>query len=344
MQRGHDESRQRLRRIDMLVLVMLAVISVSGCATRITSPGADVAAGVYENVAFEFLHWDEGLEIMIWHDVLGDSASHATSDSAAYTLDGYAESPDGRRFEWDVQTDDGQTAEFQLTGRTYDLTDGRLFVVTMENRTASVTQLQRDLSDIQPDASSCIAFAQDEPILTEFIREHNETNRPTATPSSETVPPPDAWATYTNSAHRFALRHPPDWETQPDDFGEARGTLGDRVVFSVSADSPYWMGCLLEGLGDCPVMEQVEIARTGDPPRNAIKIRGYIGAIGGRIPQQYITYVLRDQGIYYVFTLYAVGLDAATSDVTTIAPLDAADVATFEQLLGTLTFQIGPAG
>jgi hypothetical protein len=91
-------------------------------------------------------------------------------------------------------------------------------------------------------------------------------------------------------------------------------------------------------------MEQVEFARTGNPPRNAIRIRGYIGAIGGRIPQQYVTYVLRDRGTYYVFTLYAVGLDAITGELSTIAPLDAADVTAFEQLLGTLTFQIGPGG
>jgi hypothetical protein len=295
-------------------------------------------------VAFEYLHWDEGLAIMIWHDVLGDSASHATSNSAVYTLDGYAESPDGERFEWHVQTDAVQTAEFRLAGRTYDLADGRLFVVTMENGTASVTQLQRDLSGVQPNASSCIAFAKDDSLLAEFLRAHNEVPLPAATPSSETLPPPDAWATYTNSAHRFALRHPPEWEAPPANSGEARGTLGENVVFSVSADSPYWMGCLLEGLGDCPVMEQVEFARTSDPPRNAIRIRGYIGAIGGRTPQQYVTYVLRERGMYYVFALYAVGLDATTGDVSAIAPLDESDVTTFEQMLGTLTFQPGPGG
>ncbi len=341
MQRGHDGSRQRLRRIDMLVLVMLAVISVSGCAPRAIPPSADIAAGVYENVAFEFMHWDEGLAIMIWHNVLGDSGSVSNSNSSGYELAGYAEAQDGERFEWDVQTDDGKTAKFQLAGRSYALSDGQLFIVTMEDGTADVTQLQRDLSDVQPNASSCIAFAKDEPLLAEFIRAHNEAPRP---PSSKTDPPPDAWATYTNRAHGFALRHPPEWETPPNDVSESRGTLGKNIVFSVSADSPYWMGCLLEGLGDCPVMEQVKFARTGDPPRTAISIQGYIGAIGGRIPQQYLTYVLRDHGTYYVFTLYAVGLDAATGDASTIAPLNATDVTTFEQMLGTLTFQIGPGG
>jgi hypothetical protein len=47
-------------------LLLLAAI-FSGCAPRSTPPGADLAVGQVEQESYVFLHWKEGLRLMIWH-------------------------------------------------------------------------------------------------------------------------------------------------------------------------------------------------------------------------------------------------------------------------------------
>jgi len=187
-----------------------------------------------------------------------------------------------------------------------------------------------------------VAFAQSDPDLARFI-----SGVPASTsmsPPSNPPAPSEAWVTYTNGAHRFSLRHPPGLDVPPADFSEPRGFIGDRIVFSVAEREPYWLGCLLEGLGDCPVMEQSEFTRVGAPSRTAIRISEFIGSVGGRVPQQYVTYLMKDGGLYYTFTLYALGLDSEAECVDVTWPLDEADIVAFERMMETLTFRVGSGG
>ena len=55
-------------------------------------------------------------------------------------------------------------------------------------------------------------------------------------------------------------------------------------------------------------------------------------------------YLVRDSGMYYAFTLYAVGLDSKAESVDVVWPLDEADVVTFERMMETLSFRVGPGG
>jgi hypothetical protein len=183
------------------LLATLFVAIVSACAPRATPPGADVAAGVVGQAGYEFLHWEEGPAIMIWHDFLGHSGSCSTSGSPGFTVDpihklqGYAESWDGHRFDWEVETNDGKTAQFWLDGTPYDLSNGTLFIVTMKNEGADVTQLDRDLSRIEPNHTSCVAFAQSDPDLARFVGDVPTT--PVTSPTSAPEPTPPSTATPT---------------------------------------------------------------------------------------------------------------------------------------------------
>jgi hypothetical protein len=108
---------------------------------------------------------------MIWHDFVGTSAvistdeRELTPDNALYSVRGYAESRQGRRFDWEVRTRDGETAEFWIDGKRYDLADGSLFLITGGTYGTEVTQLARDLSDVRPNFESCVTFASDDPDL-----------------------------------------------------------------------------------------------------------------------------------------------------------------------------------
>jgi hypothetical protein len=150
----------------LVLRACLAIAGLAGCAPRITAPAADVAAGAIEGTGYRFLRWKEGLAIMIWYDFRGDSGSSSTSNGgglgapSTYTIHGYAESEDGGRFEWEVETSDGETARFRLDGESYDLSEGTLFIVRMEHGRADVIQLERDLSGVEPNHASIVAFAR----------------------------------------------------------------------------------------------------------------------------------------------------------------------------------------
>lgn len=182
--------------LKILYPALLFVMVFSGCASMTSPPAADVAAGgVYEQTSFEFLRWQEGLAIMIWYDFAGESGTFSTSEKTSFTaapyfkLQGYAESQDGDRFDWEVQTSDGQTAQFWLDGKPYNLSDGGLFLVRMKDGEAEVTQLDRDLSGVQSTYDSCLAFAKNDPDLARFIATGTATRvaPPTSAPGQTTT-------------------------------------------------------------------------------------------------------------------------------------------------------------
>ncbi|MDY6877101.1 MAG: hypothetical protein SWK90_12995 [Chloroflexota bacterium] len=181
------------------------------------------------------------------------------------------------------------------------------------------------LGDIEG-SSAVLATTADLPTY-DFARTPGVSGMPTTT---------DTWVTYTNNIHHFSLQHPPEFDVSTGDPGDPRGFIGDKIVFSVGESNPYWVGCLSEALGDCPVMEVVETTLIAE--QEATRIRGYVGAVGGNIPQQYITYVILRDRVYYTFTLHALSRDSAGQTGEIIWPLGEEDIAVFEQIMGTLQF------
>jgi hypothetical protein len=142
--------------------------------------------------------------------------------------------------------------------------------------------------------------------------------------------PTPKWVTYSNRAFGFSISHPPEFQTPADDYAEPYGFIGDQVYFNITETSP------LDCRGDCPVIEAsgpVQIAG-----RSAIRISGSIGAAGGNVPQQYLTYVFEKDNRYYTLTLYAVPGGSVTTNNESIQPLQAEDIQLFEQMLATFQF------
>ncbi len=157
----------------ILVLPLLAMLLMStfvGCS-KSTAPGADMAGGVFEESSFTFMKWKEGLTLMIWYEALASSNSHGSSstESSVYTLEGYTESDDGIRIEWNLETSDGKTAEFAIDNTSYNLSEGSLFIISKTIETPSVVQLNHDLSGVRPNYDSCVAFGKSDPDVASFI-------------------------------------------------------------------------------------------------------------------------------------------------------------------------------
>ena len=156
-----------------------------------------------------------------------------------------------------------------------------------------------------------------------------QTPQPTPIPTSSSTPDETAdWKTYTNSRYSFSIKHP-DSFTQPmvdNDYG----LIGEKIYFAVSKLNP------LDCKGDCPLIEndeEVTIAGT-----KATKMAGYIGEVGGSIPQHFVEYVFSKNGQYISFTLYARDQKDFTRSPNGIWEIEKADMVQFDQILSTFKF------
>jgi hypothetical protein len=175
----------QLTRLALLVVVVTT--AVVACGRSSTPPGASKAMGSAERGGYLFLRWQEGLEVMLWHDLTGDSSADSVGSAAGrrYLERGSASSADGRKLTWEVQTVDGTTGDVQISGTRYDLAAGDLFLVTTRGGATAVRQLRRDLSAVPLDHDGILAFARNDPELAAFLDEIPPATPPVATPTPE---------------------------------------------------------------------------------------------------------------------------------------------------------------
>ncbi|MEE9286512.1 MAG: hypothetical protein V3W33_00380 [Gammaproteobacteria bacterium] len=148
-----------------------------------------------------------------------------------------------------------------------------------------------------------------------------------------------AWDTYFADGCDFQISHPISYVPPKQCVKENSYYIGRQIEYFVGEENIRWVVCRERGLGDgCPVMEVVEEVVIGD--KDATRIRGHIGAIGGNIPQEYVTYVFKKVYDYYIFTLWALPNDAQINDASTISPLREKDLEIFERMLETLELKV----
>ena len=150
---------------------------------------------------------------------------------------------------------------------------------------------------------------------------------PLATPAPAS--PSDGQSTYSDPEYGFSISYPAHLEIHRSDNTPTL-YIGEQVHLWISDANP------LECRGDCPVVESSN--PTTIAGLDATRVEGYIGAIGGEIPQRYLRYILKHDRLYYVFTLWALDRDTKNECCSVIYPLDENDIELFEQTLDTLTF------
>jgi hypothetical protein len=160
----------------ILLLAFLGLLSAA-CSPASTPPGPDMAAGVYIQSGYEFYRWEEGLTLMIWFDGAKSSAcgsSSSTSDPQ-FVLQCHAVTRSDVRFDWLLETEDGVTADFSIDGKSFDLENGKLFLIRTSSGEAEVTQIDRNLSSVRHEADSIIEFSLNDPVIQEFLHTSSET-------------------------------------------------------------------------------------------------------------------------------------------------------------------------
>ncbi|MBK8903874.1 MAG: hypothetical protein IPM53_22020 [Anaerolineaceae bacterium] len=159
-----------MNRKNLLYLLLLS-LSLTSCFRATTPPGPNMAGGGYENVKYDYFDWQEGLNVMIWHEGVTTSGcnSSGSTSSDTHLVQCQATTQSGIEYTWEVATKDGRSAEFTLDGQPYDLADGNLFLITLTNGILDVQQLQRDLSDVDTTHDSITQFGLADPDIRHFI-------------------------------------------------------------------------------------------------------------------------------------------------------------------------------
>lgn len=148
------------------------ILGVIGCSRVSTPPAPDMAAGVYVRAGYEYFHWKEGLAVMIWHDATKSSSceSSGSTSEVTHVVRCHAISEANHRFDWQIETRDGLTAEFSIDDNSFDLSDGNVFIVTTANGKTDIRQLQRDLSSVKPEGDSITEYALMDVDIQRFIQ------------------------------------------------------------------------------------------------------------------------------------------------------------------------------
>jgi hypothetical protein len=149
--------KEHLRLCFIASIGVALVISLVGCSTRTTPPGATTIGTSAPGMNITYLGWKEGLRVLFVDDVKGSHSSQGSgsTDNAMYTASGSAGAVDAGGYRWQIETRDGKSATCQINGKEYDLSKGTLFVIQATGEQVEVHQLQRDLSNIPLNAEGC---------------------------------------------------------------------------------------------------------------------------------------------------------------------------------------------
>jgi hypothetical protein len=147
------------------------------------------------------------------------------------------------------------------------------------------------------------------------------------------IPTPVSWNQYIDPQGRFSFLYPPTMELTPGDV-EDSWILGDRIRIEILPYEISWITCFYRGLGDCPFVESDRYLTIHDSEVH--RVEGYIGSVGGNIPQEFLTYVFNRGDQALVFTVYALPFGTQVNDPSTIWPLEGMELELFEQTVKTV--------
>lgn len=131
---------------------------------------------------------------------------------------------------------------------------------------------------------------------------------------------------YNNSKYGYSLNYPNTYKVTvvSDEFVE----IGEKItveVMNIDPTAPRGDGAVIENTSS--------IHFSGYPAK---LLTGYIGSVGGYMPQQFKKIVVERNGNYFVITLYALGLHVTDGDISQIAQLTTDDVSLFDNIAASM--------
>ena len=149
------------------------------------------------------------------------------------------------------------------------------------------------------------------------------------------IPTAMSWNQFTDPQGRFTFLYPPAMSITPVVAGD-KWRIGEQIEVAVLPVASSWITCFDQALGDCPFVESdTPVTIQGHEAR---RVKGYIGSVGGRIPQEFLVYIfeLDDEAEALTLTLYALPFDTTIEEPTTIWPLEGPELELFERTVETV--------
>ena len=144
------------------------------------------------------------------------------------------------------------------------------------------------------------------------------------------LPTPVSWNLFQDPAERISFLYPPPLHLLPADLADS-WHLGSRIRIEVLSFDQSWISCFYQSLSNCPF---VESDRSVDINGQEVRrIEGYIGAVGGNIPQEFLSYIFNLGDDALVLTIYALPFGIQPSDPAIIWPLEGMELELFERII-----------
>jgi hypothetical protein len=160
-----------------------------------------------------------------------------------------------------------------------------------------------------------------------------------ATPSpipTATADPTASWKTYVDTKYGFELKYPPTYSLGNYAGPSTPVLLNSKIEWQITDVSTALCK------GDCAVVNSKEDVSVGD--YQATKFSGWVGSIGGEIPQSYIKYEIQNPTTkkYFGITLWELDRTVAAqkefSPTRTPGTITPENQTTFDQILSTFKF------
>src|SRR5262245_17192821 len=127
------------------------------------------------NTSVQYVHSDRGIALAVWWaDVGGPSGSGSESGLFRTTARGFFSAPNGKKITWEWYAPREKGGDFQIDGTSHDLANGTLLHVSTTDGQLRVTQLDVDLSQVQPNQQGFEALAKRQPNIAKFLAEASE--------------------------------------------------------------------------------------------------------------------------------------------------------------------------
>jgi hypothetical protein len=147
------------------------------------------------------------------------------------------------------------------------------------------------------------------------------------------IPTAVAWNPFSDPQGRFSFLYPPLMELVPAET-EDSWILQNQIRIEVLDPENSWISCFYQSLGDCPFAETDQMVDINGQEARVIK--GYIGAVGGNTPQEFLSYIFNLGNEALVMTLYALPFGTEVSDPGQIWPLGGMELDLFQRSVETV--------
>jgi len=147
-------SPNRVRRATRGTVLAFCFLAAVGCKTGSPPSLKHKSMLVSQNWGGTTVHQcklDDKTAVLVWFDSGLELHDSGNTNASTHIFQGTFPLSDGRKDQWrcELQDSDGTTGTCTLGGKTYDLADGSLFLVSTGAKGPQVTQLKRDVSGVR---------------------------------------------------------------------------------------------------------------------------------------------------------------------------------------------------